>query len=1015
MTSAADPRWGVRGWLDHATAYRIVELPRVPPLVDRARGDAGRRQRLAAVVAAYHAAGVTGGGGRTVVGWCRPHEQSGVHVFTGGGVEAAGAAAAADAAGRHRSSLFAGAVGLAYPAGGLAGLLDALPCWTRIAGMTDGLVEDRDDREQAAELRPRLDEGLLGVWQGAFAWLLLADPVPADEVAEQARRLAAQERDAKARGSSPTQAVRALRLGRRHRELATAETLGWWRIDLLAAGTTPQAAAAVAGLLCASVDLHGLPYALAPTRASGDLTGLLERAELATVADEPPRSPGPSPALSNGSFLGSSSLLAALAVPPTEEAPGVRLTLRSDFDVAPETTAVEVSPRPSAQEVDDTVADRGRAGVRAESVAIGAVLDRHGNAGDQLRIPLSSLNRHTFVCGATGAGKSQTVRHLLEQAVEAGLPWLVIEPAKAEYRRMANRLPPASVVAIRPGEASAPPAGFNPLRPVPGFPLQTHADLVRALFLAAFDADEPFPQVLGAALARSYEQLGWDLALGEPRLPGHRPRYPDLSDLQHVAEEVVDQIGYGREVADNVRGFIRVRLASLRLGTTGSFFEGGHPIDIGRLLDSNVVFEIEDVGDDRDKAFLMGALLIQLTEHLRVRVRRQDRTTASTLRHLSVFEESHRLLRRADRPGPAAHAVELFAGLLAEIRAYGEGLVIAEQIPEKLTPDVVKNTAVKIIHRLPARDDRDVVGATVNLTERQSQFVVTLPAGVGAVFTDGMDHPVLVRVPDGSDRENAAPAVTADPAQIIGRRSASCGAACLARPCTLRDMRRAQLLLADQPWLRLWGELAVLGHLTGWPTPAIRAELIQVLRRMPVRLRECALSHAVDGAVAARSAHLSSRCDPDELAEHVVDSLHWTAFGGGHCAQQETEYLAHRYRWAVLRDDLRAEVDAAPAGAGRSARSAEWARRYGVEIPGRTVREQFDAVSALFDVDQRDRAACRVVALGSRTPSLIETAVGAAYDTPSWPDRLTEAVDTHFADCRWPTRVLAAGRYAREV
>jgi hypothetical protein len=897
------------------------------------------------------------------------------------GAEAVGAGAA----GRHRSSLFAGSVGLAYPAGGLTAVLDALPCWTRIAGMTDGLVEEHDGRDRATDLRPRLDECLLGVWQGAFAWLLLADPVPADEVAEEARRLAAQERDAKARGSSPTQAVRALRLERRHRELAAAETLGWWRIELLAAGTTPGAAAAVAGLLCASVDLHGLPYALAPTRASGDLTGLL----------------GP-----GGSFLGSSSLLAALAVPPTEEAPGVRLTVRSEFDVTPETTAVEVRQPTAAGAVDD---------VRAESVAIGAVLDRHGNVGDQLRVPMSSLNRHTFVCGATGAGKSQTVRYLLEQATAVGLPWLVIEPAKAEYRRMANRLRGASVVAVRPGEGGAPPAGFNPLRPVPGFPLQTHADLVRALFLAAFDADEPFPQVLGAALARSYEQLGWDLTLGEPRRPGHRPRYPTLGDLQQVAEQVVDQIGYGREVADNVRGFIRVRLASLRLGTTGRFFEGGHPIDVGRLLDSNVVFEIEDVGDDRDKAFLMGALLIQLTEHLRVRVRREDSPGEVTLRHLSVFEEAHRLLRRTDRPGPAAHAVELFAGLLAEIRAYGEGLVIAEQIPVKLAPDVVKNTAVKVIHRLPARDDRDVVGATVNLTDRQSEFVVTLPPGVGAVFTDGMDHPVLVRVPDGTDRETAVPAVTADPSTIIGRRSAGCGAACLAQPCTLRDMRRAQLLLADLPWLGLWAELAVLGHLTGWPTPALRADLIQVLHMVPVRLRECALSHAVDGAVATRSAQLSNRCDPDELAKHVVDSLHWTAFGGGHCAEQETDFLAYRYRWAVLRDELRAEAAGAAAGAGRSARSAEWARRYGVEIPGRTVTEQFAAVSTLFDTDQQDRVACRVVAFGSRTPSVVETAVGVGCDTPSWPDRLAEAVDTHFAACRWPMRVLLAGQYARKV
>ena len=119
------------------------------------------------------------------------------------------------------------------------------------------------------------------------------------------------------------------------------------------------------------------------------------------------------------------------------------------------------------------------------------------------------------------------------------------------------------------------------------------------MFLASFAADEPFPQVLSAAVTRVYEEAGWDLALGEPVTPGVLPRYPTLGDLQAAAERIVSEIGYGREITDNVRGFITVRLSSLRLGTTGRFFEGGHPIDFGKLMTRNVVFEIEDVGDDR--------------------------------------------------------------------------------------------------------------------------------------------------------------------------------------------------------------------------------------------------------------------------------------------------------------------------------------------------------------------------------------------------------------------------------
>ena len=256
---------------------------------------------------------------------------------------------------------------------------------------------------------------------------------------------------------------------------------------------------------------------------------------------------------------------------------------------------------------------------------------------------------------------------------------------------------------------------------------------------------------------------------GEPASPGLRPGYPALEDLQATAMQVVNEIGYGREVTDNVRGFVTVRISSLRQGTAGRFFQGGHPLDFSELLERNVVLEIEDTGDDRDKAFLMGTVLIRLVEHLRLR-QRSEGATQPRLRHLSVFEEAHRLLRNPVG-GVAEHAVEMFAGLLAEIRAYGEGLIIAEQIPSKLIPDVIKNTAVKIVHRLPAADDRQAVGATMNLTENQSAYLVTLTPGDAAVHADGMDYPLLTRMPDGTSRETSTPTPTHSPDPLIISRS----------------------------------------------------------------------------------------------------------------------------------------------------------------------------------------------------------------------------------------------------
>jgi DNA helicase HerA-like ATPase len=855
-------------------------------------GDPGRAQRVAALVAAYHA-GIAGPGDGTVAfGWVRTATGGPIRVIAAGralvgsahlGSADAGSAhpGSADAdAGEVLLALPGGARATALPPARLAGLFDEVGCWREVAGISDGLLvagagageaqaagaAGAADRAGAGGLS--IDEGLLGSWTGPFGWLVIAEPVGLAHLRALSEEAGLRQRLAEGSADRfPERAVQARRLKERQAELQRGVSAGLWRITIVAGGRDAVSAARVGGLLCASVDLGGLPYALCPApdpgcgAPSGTGSDPAAGAALEPGGDAVPASP----------FYGSGDLLAAIARPPAAEVPGITLALRPDFDVTPE--------RPA-----------GTAPTGTSGVELGEVLDRNLRPAGPLVLPRDSLNRHVFVCGATGAGKSQTVRSLLEAATAHGIPWLVVEPAKAEYRLMAGRVGGAEVIRIRPGEPDAIAAGLNPLEPAVDqagarFPLQTHADLVRALFIASFQSEEPFPQVLSAALGRVYADCGWDLALGEPNPGIESAAYPTLTALQRAAEQVVAEIGYSQRVTDDVLGFIRVRLASLRHGTTGRFLEGGHPLDFGALLAKNVVLEIEDVGDDADKAFLMGTVLIRLVEHLRLTHRTAQARTGieGRLRHLTVVEEAHRLLRRAgsaDAPGgggAAGHAVEMFAGLLAEIRAYGEGLIIAEQIPARLVPDVIKNTAVKIVHRLPAADDREAVGATMNATPSQSRYLVTLPPGRAAVFSDGMDFPVLAKIKDGTEREVASPSLTSDARTVVHPRSVTCGAECQARPCTLRDMRAAQRALDAVGWTRVWAELAVLAHLTGWPIPAPKPAALAALTTRPARVRQCALSHAVDAAVASRAiavvavggAAAPAIADPAALAGHV--------------------------------------------------------------------------------------------------------------------------------------------------
>ena len=984
------------GWpgLTELDAYRITELPRRPDAGETEAprdqpGDPGRMQRLAALIAAYHAGARGNGQGALAVGWIRHGADSPIQ-FLAAGPGLVGS----QGDGEVLLTLPGGARAQPLPRGALAGLMSQLPCWRAIGAISDGLLPDGEHRtgERPLGPAPSLEECLLAVWPGPFGWLLVAEPVGVGEIGQIAGQVADREERAASQAERfPERAVEARRLHLRHAELRKGASTGLWRIRLAAGGTDADAAARVAGLVCASADLTGLPYAVVP--ADGDARELSE-----LMRDASPPSAGEDTTLSYP-YYASSELVAALARPPEREVPGIRLALQPDFDVTQE-------PGPAQREV----------------IAVGQILDRNRRPAGPLVLPLDSLNRHVFVCGATGAGKSQTVRALLEAATGAGIPWLVVEPAKAEYRLMAARLASAGlgapeVVRIRPGESDAIAAGLNPLEPAPDaagrrFPLQTHADLVKALFIASFRSEEPFPQVLSAALTRVYEDAGWDMALGETVAADPNPSYPSLTDLQRAAIRIVREIGYSQRITDDVLGFIKVRLSSLRLGTTGRFLEGGHQLDLGALLRTNAVLEIEDVGDDSDKAFLMGTVLIRLVEHLRMQHKAQPPGEVR-LRHLTVIEEAHRLLRRPEGAGSepaggaAAHAVEMFAGLLAEIRAYGEGLIIAEQIPGRLVPDVIKNTAVKMTHRLPAADDRDAVGATMNMTRAQNRFLVTLPPGEAAVFADGMDYPLLARMPDGTAREAEAGAATQTPAGVVRPRSTTCGADCTERPCTLRDMRIAQRALDEYPAVRLWAELSVLAHLTGWPMPVPRTVLMSLLQMMPSRLRDCAISHGVDAAVAVRVPVIARRVSAVGLAAHVSTAIRARMSRGTWlCQREEPRWLAPAYQWTLVLDVLKSADRKSP-GAGPHPRSPEWERTYGQAIAGDTCARQVGTVQRWYDGAQRDAWEVRAVAFGVDAPSAVERAVGAVAEDDDFEERLTGYLD-QFVDCRWPRLYLTA-------
>ncbi|MGI5204598.1 ATP-binding protein [Spirillospora sp. CA-108201] len=719
---------------------------------------------------------------------------------------------------------------------------------------------------------PGLFESTLAtLMERPFGWFVVADPCDERLVDVEMRELHHELRMLR-RGEDEHARLAVARADRRLAELDAFREAGLWQVRVVAGAATQAELGQIAPVLVGSMELGHHPYRLRSGQGSGTFAEML--------------GPGAAPAAARPMgeaeqrfpFTATAGALAALAGLPRREVPGLRVLDAGYFDVTSETA-------PASGEA---------------QIELGAILDGQDREVGRFAVPRSTINRHVFVTGATGAGKSQTVRHLLEQLTRAGVPWLAIEPAKSEYAAMAGRIQDLGgpVTVVNPSDPDSVPLSVNPLAPEPGYPVQAHIDMVRALFQAAFDAEEPFPQIMAQALQRVYENNGWDVVTGGG-VPGSliEPAVPTLEQLQNAALQVIQDVGYGRELMADVQGFVDVRLRSLRIGSAGRFFEGGHPADIGGMLRDNIVLAIEDVANDEDKAFLMGTLIIRIVEHLRMRERKRDRTTGSALRHVIVIEEAHRLLRNRGPERGSSHAVELFAGMLAEIRAYGEGIIVAEQIPTKLVPDVIKNTALKVVHRLPAFDDRHQVGAAMNLDGDQSREVVSLRPGVAAVFADGMDRPLRVRVPLGEGREAELPG---PPPPVDGRRSSACGCECRSgRACTLYELREADLIAghAEWAWLRLWGDTLVLAHVANRPIPSVPPELGRAWSRLAPRLRECALATVLERAVSRRSRGLRTAFPPADLTAAVAEIAQRLLGGGPPGSAPGSNWVVPQVRW----------------------------------------------------------------------------------------------------------------------
>lgn len=423
---------------------------------------------------------------------------------------------------------------------------------------------------------------------------------------------------------------------------------------------------------------------------------------------------------------------------PQRDVPGIRFVK----------TAVRFANNPPVVNSDDTI-------------CLGNLVDTGVEQKTEYKVDLNDFVRHTLVCGSTGSGKSYTCKRILGEMLKKEIPVLVIEPAKDDYVRWAldmnKHLPKNMQFQIyMPGcdefeGHKLKQLKINPFQPagIKGAKVDMIArcENLVALLNASLPTSDILPVLVDETVYSLYLGLyKKDFLTGRPV---EQPKiYPTLEEMTKMAEYVLSQKHYEAKVKDNLMACLQTRFQYLTRGTRGQLLNVDFSTDYSQIFDRPTIINISNISAAKDKALIMSILMLSLHEYRKSKYANdaQYRKLASEnkLLHMTLVEEAHNILLKPEgistgAGDPQRVVADLFSNMLSEIRSTGQGFMIVDQVPTRLIPDSIKNTNYKIVHRLTAPDDCEIMSSSLALREDQKALIPALQQGYAIVCGDRDD------------------------------------------------------------------------------------------------------------------------------------------------------------------------------------------------------------------------------------------------------------------------------------
>ncbi|MCX5618118.1 DUF87 domain-containing protein [Bombella sp. TMW 2.2543] len=466
----------------------------------------------------------------------------------------------------------------------------------------------------------------------------------------------------------------------------------------------------------------------------------------------------------------------------------------------------------SIQYVDGTAYQGGMSFLNRKALRLGCIRHLWEDMPQKIRLDREQLRTHAFVTGTTGSGKSNTLYLMLHQLLEAEIPFLVVEPAKGEYAQVFGGHEKVNCFDAGTGKANR--LKLNPFRCPKELSLLEHIDRLTGIFCVCWPLYNAMPALLKDAVIVSYERAGWDIDTSAYLGEGE-PVYPDFTMLLGALEDVIASAGYGERLQAEYTGALCTRVRSLTTGFSGRIFvtdETGDDV----LFDKTALVDLSRVGSAETRSLIMGILVMRLVEY-----RQAQGEMNAPLRHVTVLEEAHNLLRADtaqggdEQGGMIGKSVEMLTDAIAEMRTYGEGFVIVDQSPRAVHRAAIRNTGTKIALRLPDEEDRHVLGTSIGLNDEQIKEMARLENGVAVIRQPGWLEAVLCHMDRFNEETMAMPMVPRGGARLTG--------------IDVKAFRSAAIRFLMWPWTDMAGKPDIAGlkwQVNRWPDDIIRAKLL---------------------------------------------------------------------------------------------------------------------------------------------------------------------------------------------